>query len=579
MIIIPKPQKIEIYEEKIKATSFKVVSDCDEIKKFTDAFSDKNASFYVLFIKNDMLEDEHYTIEIKRDKVVISYGETEGAYRAFTTFKQIIAQNENGEIPCLFIDDYPAFKNRGYMLDVSRGRIPTFSHLRYMVDILSELKYNQLQLYMDNFVYEFKHFSDYWKNMDPITADELKELNSYCKERFISLVPNLNGFGHMGAWTSKEEFSHLAITDKEGKPSATLNPFLPESLELLDKIYDGFFDSFSSELANIGMDEPFELGLNETKEECDKVGIGKVYTDYLKKVCSLITNKYGKTPMFWDDIIFKHEEQVENIPKNAIVMEWGYEGEQKFDRNCRRLQEKGLRFYVCPGTSMWGTFTGRTNNAILNMSLAAECGNYYGAEGFLLTEWGDGGHPQFPSTAMFPLVYGGAVSWNCMNHNHEVAYDERRELINDCKAYLDKYIYNSIGKFSLADIVYRMGNYYILEDLLLFNRVELRYFATQPDKMTDRNREAFGRVYNYMLSLKNELKSVRADENAVREIENNCDTVIFLSGILSGKKDNYREKADKLIQEYEVLWERNSRLSGMKQFVNFINKTLEANEL
>ena len=69
------------------------------------------------------------------------------------------------------------------------------------------------------------------------------------------------------------------------------------------------------------MDEPFELGLNETKEACEKHGVGKVYTDYLNKICELVSKKYNKTPMFWDDIVFKHPEQLENIPKKVIVME------------------------------------------------------------------------------------------------------------------------------------------------------------------------------------------------------------------------------------------------------------------
>ena len=117
-----------------------------------------------------------------------------------------------------------------------------------------------------------------------------------------------------------------------------------------------------------------------------------------------IDKKYNKTPMFWDDIVFKHPEQIDNIPKNAIVMHWGYETEHRFERNCRLINEKGLKFYVCPGTSMWGSFTGRTNNMYFNITNAVESGCEHGAEGFLLTEWGDGGHPQFPCVTYLPLV-------------------------------------------------------------------------------------------------------------------------------------------------------------------------------
>ena len=41
-------------------------------------------------------------------------------------------------------------------------------------------------------------------------------------------------------WLEKEELSHLAITGKDGKPSRTLNPLKEETLEFMDKIYDGY---------------------------------------------------------------------------------------------------------------------------------------------------------------------------------------------------------------------------------------------------------------------------------------------------------------------------------------------------
>lgn len=570
MFVIPHPQKIQIFENKIKANSFCVTADNEEIYKF---FND-NGEFRVEFKNDNALSKEHYKITITSEKIKILYGDLEAAYRAYTTLKQIISQSVNGEIPCLLIEDYPVISNRGYMLDISRGRLPKLHHLKYMVDILSMLKYNQLQLYMESFVYEYKNFPEYVKDSQPLTSEDIRELDKYCKEHFIKLVPNQNSFGHMASWTKKTELSHLAIT-KDEKPSATLNPLLDGTIELIDKIYDGIFDDFSADMLNIGMDEPFELGLNETKEICDNHGVGKVYTDYLVKVCELAHNKYGVVPMFWDDIVFKHPEQLDNIPDYAIVMEWGYETEQHFDRNCRMLQEKNLRYYVCPGTSMWGSYTGRTNNAVLNIGMAAETGAYYGAEGFLLTEWGDGGHPQFPSTTMFPLVYGGAVSWNCMDHKHEINYEQRRLLIKDCIKFTDKYIYNSVGEVSLCDIVYRMGNYYLLEDLLQFNRTETWCYTRENHILTDENKKAFSRVKKYMAELKEEIKKVKADENAVREIKCNCDMVIFFAGILSGEKGDYTKYAEKIISEYETLWDMKNKSVGKDLFIKFVNKFLE----
>lgn len=576
MFIIPYPKKFEEKEEKLKASSFFLSVDCDEIHEFADELSDKNADKQIRFKKDVQLKEEHYIIDISKNGISVLYGDVEGAFRAFTTLKQIIAQAENNEINCMHIEDYPSIKNRGYMLDVSRGKIPTLQYLKNIVDVISDLKYNQLQLYMDSFVYEYKNFPEYIKDTEPLTREEIKELDSYCSKRFVKLVPNQNGFGHMAAWTEKKELSHLAITGNDKKPSGTLNPLLDGSIELLDKIYDGFFDGFSSDLVNIGMDEPFELGLNETKDVCEKFGVGKVYTDYLNKVCRLISEKYKKTPMFWDDIVFKHEEQIDNVPKNAIFMQWGYETEHHFDRNCRKLKEKGLRFYVCPGTSMWGSFTGRTNNAIVNISQAAECGEYYGAEGFLLTEWGDGGHPQFPSTTLFPLAYGGAVSWNSGDHNVETDYAIRRNRIRDCKKYVDKYLYNCIGEKSLCDIVCRMGNYYLLEDCTQFNQSELNYYINHSSEITKEKTEGLRRVRDYMISLRNELDNVCADDVTIREIKTNCDMVILMSSKYSGIDMDYTDEFKRLKKEFEELWLLKNHKAGIGICMNKIANALKS---
>lgn len=277
--------------------------------------------------------------------------------------------------------------------------------------------------------------------------------------------------------------------------------------------------------------------------------------------------------MFWDDIVFKHPKQLDHIPKGAIVMEWGYEGEHPFDRDCRILKEKGMRFYVCPGTSMWNSITGRNNNAIANIMSAAKNGSYYGAEGFLLTEWGDGGHPQFPAAAYFPLVLGGAVSWNCGNQNVELAYEEKRALIPDCKKYVDSVLYKVTGQRSLADIAFRMGNYYLLEDSLAFNGTELLFYVQNPDELTDEKKRGFKRVSAYMQTLRDEINDVKAEEMVLRELIISCDIVILIADYLCGKKN--RMEFDRIMTEYKVLWNDRNHPIGNDIFENLLRKAIE----
>ena len=570
MNLVPKPQKMTVTEEFLVADSFGVDACCATTAKIFASLNN-GGDVTVKVEKAEYDNSEKYEIKISAEGVFVKVAGPEAAFRAFTTLKQIISQS-GGKLPCLEIEDEPSIKVRGYMLDISRGKIPNLEYVKRLCDILCDLKYNHLQLYMDSFVYEYKGFEEYWKDTQPLTKAEIKELDAYCKERYIELVPIQNSFGHMAAWTAKEEIAPLAITGKDGKPSQTLNPLLPETLEFLDRIYSGMMDAFDTELFNIGMDETVDLGNEQTKEECDKKGVGRVYTEYLNKVCDLVTNKYHKTPMFFDDIVFKHPEELANIPKNAVVMQWGYEAEQQFDRNCRLIKEHGLRFFVCPGTSMWGSITGRMNNAVINICTAAECGNYYGAEGFLLTEWGDDGHPQFPANTYFPLVYGAYVSWNCGNHRSEPAYAERRAALNECKEYLDKVIYKTEGERSLADIVYRMGNFYLHEDRLYFNGTELNQCFMRRETPTPEMLVGIERVMEYMKGMRRELDGIVADEMTLREVTLNCDMVIMLASLVLGRAD--KAECERILAEYRELWLKDNHEAGSNLFPDLVRTWL-----
>ena len=96
---------------------------------------------------------------------------------------------------------------------------------------------------------------------------------------------------------------------------------------------------------------------------------------------------------------------------NIIALNWGYEADHPFDREAALFAKAKIPFYVCPGTSSWQTLIGRHDNALANLRAAAQAGRKHGALGYLITDWGDGGHPQ-PLAVSYPLYLAGAsLSW------------------------------------------------------------------------------------------------------------------------------------------------------------------------
>jgi len=567
LFLIPRPQKMEKTDGFLGYLGACFDVDDERILQYLQVF--EQGKTLVVFQKIPNLHPEGYTLCVDTQSIRIQYGTLEGAFRAVSTLKQLVAQVEDGQMPCLQIQDYPSIPRRGHLMDLSRGVITKLEVLKKFADILADLKYNEWHLYLNRFGFQFKNFERYWKDKNALTAEEIRELDQYCQERFIKLVPNINTFGHMESFTTKEEFKHLAITDRKGNPSYTLNPLLDESLEFLDSIFDGFFDNFASDVVHIGMDETIHLGLSETKEACEKQGVGRVYTDFLNKVLDLIDKKYHKRPMFWADIVFKHPEELKNIPEYSVVMDWGYEAEYNYEGHCALLEKMGLRYYVCPGTSMWASFTGRSNNAVFNMLSAAISARDHHAEGYLLTDWADTGYPQFYSTAYFPWVFGGAVAWN----PGEDAENFRTKLILDCEQYLDRYIYHVSGDVSLAHIAFQMGNYYLLEDRLLFNMTYCYYYLVVSKEISKRDIAGFRRVIAYMEELLEELKTVQGGDAHKEYIAENARMVILLCKMHCGDIVTEEEFAA-MKERFIMLKDREDKpyLQGDGVFIRTLNK-------
>lgn len=334
-------------------------------------------------------------------------------------------------VAAMDIEDWPDFAVRGVMLDISRDKVPKTAELFRIIDLLADLRINQLQLYIEH-TFAYRGHRRVWKNASPLTAAEVRRIDRYCRDRGIELVPNQNSFGHMERWLRHEPYRRLAETSRPWRTPwgtmrdypTTLCPLDPGSLRLVSDLYRQLLPHFSSRLFNVGCDETFELGQGRSEEACRKRGTGTVYLAYLLKIHRLVRS-HGRTMLFWADIILKYPSLIRRLPRDAIALIWGYEAEHPFDRECRQVAATGRAFYVCPGTSSWCSFSGRTTNARENLMRAAAAGLRYGARGYLITDWGDFGHRQYAPVSEGPIMYGAGVSW-CAKTNRDI--DIGREL-------------------------------------------------------------------------------------------------------------------------------------------------------
>lgn len=363
-------------------------------------------------------EPQGYTIDLAAGDagavLSVAAHDEAGLFYAAQTLRQLAGlSHERGAVPLCHIADAPDFPNRGLMLDVARDKVPTMETLYGIVDHMASWKYNQLQLYTEH-TFAYAGHETVWKDASPMTPEQVRALDAYCHDRYIQLVPNQNSFGHMRRWLSHPEYAGLA----EVPGGADLCPVDPGSIALLRSMYASLLPNFSSPYVNVGCDETGSLGKGRSKEAAARRGKGRVYLDFLMKIREAASEQ-GKSMQFWADIINNHPELIPELPKDMVAMEWGYEADHPYAEHTRRFRDNRVRFYVVPGTSSWNSFLGRTDNALANMRNAAENGIANGGEGFLLTDWGDGGHWQFLPVSYLPFVYGAGVSW-CYTANRDM---------------------------------------------------------------------------------------------------------------------------------------------------------------
>jgi hexosaminidase len=350
------------------------------------------------------------------------------------------------------IVDHPDFAHRGFMLDISRDRVPTNETLAWLVEVLATLRYNHLELYIEH-TFAFAGHEAVWTDASPITAAELGALDRLCAAQGMELSVCQNTFGHMGrflahdAYRPRAECPDGARSPFDGRPMApsTLAPTEANAALGLELVR-AQLAHVASRRVNIGADEPFELGQGASAAAVADRGRAAVYLEHLRRLTDpLIAD--GLEVLFWGDVLRRHPELVGLLPPGgATAIVWNYEAPEAtpggfasllperllellgmpsdshlgFVAHTRSYADVGYPFWVAPGTSSWNSLIGRWSNARANLLDAAEVGRAQSAPGFLLTDWGDNGHLQPLAISLPAIVYGAGVAW-CADTNADMA--------------------------------------------------------------------------------------------------------------------------------------------------------------
>jgi hypothetical protein len=410
--------------------------------------------------------------------------------------------------------DHPDVAVRGYMLDVSRDRVPTRATLERLVGILATARLNHLQLYVEH-TFAYRDHEEVWRDASPLTPDDLRWLDDLCAAHGIELAANQNCFGHMGRWLAHDRYRRRA----ECPDGTEIAPGIPWPPGVLAPTEDNAAfavalvreqqEALRSRIANVGCDETFELGRGASAARVAEVGRGRVYGEHLRRIIGPLLAD-GSAVQVWADVLAHHPEARALLPDGDVTaLVWNYDAPDAptpslptalasvladigidlttptdFATRLGPFVDGPTPAWLVPGTSTWCSFVGRLDNALPNLLDAACTARDAGIDGVLVTDWGDGGHHQPPSVSDPAILYGGAVAWCAeANADLDVAEAVDRHVVGDPTGTIGRVLVEVGGLGSRTGVVAR--NCSPLAAALLSHQPLLTSGRPDPDLVAD----------------------------------------------------------------------------------------------
>jgi len=364
---------------------------------------------------NKRFREEGYILRSTKSDITIVAYTAKGAFYGAQTLKQLIrSHNDTFRIPAMTITDWPDLEIRGMMDDISRGPVPTKEYMYQQIERMAEMKVNLLTYYTQDVVKTESHpaFAPPGGALD---IKEWSELADYAKKFHIDLVGNFQSFGHFDQILKHPEYAHL------GESGMLLSPAFEESYELLEDIYTEMIPAFQSDYFHINSDETFDLGSGASKAMVDSLGESVVYANHIKRIHKIITG-LGKKVMMWGDIALDHPEILDMLPKDIILITWGYDIFDDYAPRILPFKEAGFTQLVSTGILNSYSTIPDFNIALGNIGGFMAESKKQEVWGMLNTVWDDGGFALF-SKDWYGVAYAADQSWNSAPNDE--SYDTR----------------------------------------------------------------------------------------------------------------------------------------------------------
>ncbi len=354
--------------------------------------------------------DEAYELTIRPEGVEVTARSAAGVYYGVQTLRELIALHGR-RLPAMRIEDGPELRRRAVYHDCSRGKVPTVTTVKALIERLARWKINELQLYIEN-TFRFRKHPAIGAGYSPFSAEDILAIQTHAKAHHVRLVGSLASFGHLEKVLSLPEYRHLAELSEldPARARGDLCPTDPRSIHFVAELYDEFLPLLEARDFNACCDETSQIGTGRSRRQAEKIGLGRLYLQFVLKLHRLCRS-HGKRMNIWGDIILAHPELIGQVPRDIVMCNWDYSPTGRRIDRTEEFVAAGLPLMCCPGTNGWQSHGTRMVQASANIEKFARIARDSGAEGLLNTDWGDCGHRNTLGVSLHGFALGGACAW------------------------------------------------------------------------------------------------------------------------------------------------------------------------
>lgn len=309
----------------------------------TDGYYVPGGEGLYIKIKEYMQEDE-YSVEISEKGVKIKAGGEQGVFYAKKTLQLL---STDGRIQRCVIKDKPRFAYRGFMIDSVR-HMQTVEEIKTYIEAAALLKFNYFHWHLTddqgwriesekypllNTVGSYRKSSDFGSvhTGEPYggyyTKQQIKDIIEFCRERFITVIPEFELPGHCSAAIASYPYlsctgEQIEVETRQGIYKNILCPSKETTFEFIRDVLDEITELFPGEYVHIGGDEApkdrwkacphcqsklKELGLRDFEQ----------LQGFLTNRAALYLESKGKQVIVWNESL-----KSGMLRKNTVVQNW-----------------------------------------------------------------------------------------------------------------------------------------------------------------------------------------------------------------------------------------------------------------